>query len=86
MIKEIQHIAEAREVLGYLYENGILVEKDLDQGLPKSYGRQEFSEKCNTVFQHVFDNYYGEYQQSKIKWRTVVPSGDNYEREDETNN
>ena len=32
------------------------------------------------------DNYYGEYQQSKIKWRTVVPSGDNYEREDETNN
>ena len=32
------------------------------------------------------DNFYGEYQQSKIKWRTVVPSGDNYEREDETNN
>ena len=38
----------------------VAIEKELDTGLPKSYGRQEFSEKCNLVFQHIFDNYFGE--------------------------
>ncbi len=38
----------------------VAIEKELDTGLPDSYGRQEFSEKCGVVFQHVFDNYFGE--------------------------
>jgi type I restriction enzyme R subunit len=38
----------------------VTIEKELDSGLPESYGRQEFSEKCNVVFQHIFDNYFGE--------------------------
>ena len=52
------------------------------------YGIQGYIRHCEWYLKNGdwIDNYYGEYQQSKIKWRTVVPSGDNYEREDETNN
>lgn len=38
----------------------VAIEKELDSGLPSSYRRQEFSEKCNLIFQHIFDNYFGE--------------------------
>jgi type I restriction enzyme R subunit len=38
----------------------VTIEKELDHDLPKAYNRQEFSQKCNIVFQHVFDNYFGE--------------------------
>lgn len=38
----------------------VLIEKELDKGLPSSYGRQEFSEKCSLIFQHIYDNYFGE--------------------------
>lgn len=38
----------------------VTIEKKLDEGLPKSYGRQEFSDKCNSIFQHIFDNYFGD--------------------------
>ncbi len=38
----------------------VTIEKELDVGLPNSYDKQEFGEKCNIIFQHFFDNYFGE--------------------------
>jgi type I site-specific restriction-modification system R (restriction) subunit len=36
----------------------VSIEKVLDEGLPeRAYDRRIFSEKCEAVYQHVFDNY-----------------------------
>ncbi len=32
----------------------------LDRGLPKSYSQTDYNHKCEVVFQHFYDNYYGE--------------------------
>jgi len=36
------------------------IEKELDSELPESYTRDEYNEKCVVVFQHFYDNYYGD--------------------------
>ena len=38
------------------------IEKTLDTGLPESYSEQDYQEKCQDVFQHFYDNYYGDGQ------------------------
>jgi type I restriction enzyme R subunit len=37
----------------------LTVEQVLDR-LPEKYTRQIFADKCNVVYQHIFDSYYGE--------------------------
>jgi type I restriction enzyme, R subunit len=34
----------------------------LDGGLPKAYDRKLFQGKCGLLFEHVYENYYGEGQ------------------------
>ena len=36
------------------------IEKDLDKGLPISYDRITYLEKCKSVFQHIYDSYFGD--------------------------
>jgi len=36
------------------------IEKQLDEGLPESYTTAEYNDKCVVVFQHFYDNYYGD--------------------------
>ena len=36
------------------------IEDELDRGLPDSYGVIAYKEKCNTVFQHIYDSYAGD--------------------------
>ncbi|AKB75076.1 Type I restriction-modification system, restriction subunit R [Methanosarcina lacustris Z-7289] len=36
------------------------IEDELDRGLPDSYGVIAYEEKCNTVFQHIYDSYAGD--------------------------
>ena len=52
------------------------------------YGIQGYIRHCEWYLKNGdwIDNRFGEYQEKTIKRRTVVPSGDNYEREDKTNN
>jgi type I restriction enzyme, R subunit len=35
----------------------VTIEKELHRMLPPAYGRKEFNEKCNNLFQHFFDKY-----------------------------
>jgi type I restriction enzyme R subunit len=37
----------------------ITIEKILDEMLPKSYPPDLYQQKCNTVYQHIYDSYYG---------------------------
>lgn len=43
------------------------IEKELDKGLPESYTPEDYSEKCNTLFQHFYDNYFGDGESVFIK-------------------
>jgi len=36
------------------------IQRYLDKRLPKSYDKFTFEEKCKSVFQHIYDNYYGD--------------------------
>ena len=36
------------------------IEQELDKGLPESFSTGEYHEKCEIVFQHFFDNYFGD--------------------------
>ncbi|AKB32907.1 Type I restriction-modification system, restriction subunit R [Methanosarcina siciliae HI350] len=36
------------------------IEDELDRGLPDSYDVPTYEEKCNTVFQHIYDSYAGD--------------------------
>ncbi len=36
------------------------IEKELDSGLPEIYTPEEYESKCSIVFQHFYDNYYGD--------------------------
>lgn len=36
------------------------IEDELDRGLPESYDTKIYEEKCNTVFQHIYDSYVGD--------------------------
>lgn len=36
------------------------IEIKLEEGLPESYTDNEYEQKCEVAFQHVFDNYFGE--------------------------
>lgn len=36
------------------------IEDELDRGLPESYDTKIYEEKCNTVFQHIYDSYAGD--------------------------
>ncbi len=38
------------------------IERELDAGLPKDYSQEEYHEKCQEVFQHFYDNYFGDGQ------------------------
>ena len=38
------------------------IEIELDKGLPKSYSQIDYNQKCETTFQHFYDNYYGDGQ------------------------
>ena len=38
------------------------IEDELDRGLPDSYDAEIYEEKCNAVFQHIYDSYFGENQ------------------------
>ena len=37
----------------------LTIQNILDEGLPESYTKPEFEEKCTLVYQHVYDSYYG---------------------------
>lgn len=37
----------------------ITIEKILDEMLPRSYPPDLYQQKCNTVYQHIYDSYYG---------------------------
>ena len=37
----------------------LTIQNILDEGLPESYAKPEFEEKCTLVYQHVYDSYYG---------------------------
>jgi type I restriction enzyme R subunit len=34
----------------------------LDEGLPRAYTPELFKVKCDLIYQHVYDSYYGEGQ------------------------
>jgi type I restriction enzyme, R subunit len=36
------------------------IEDELDKGLPESYSADIYEEKCNIVFQHIYDSYVGD--------------------------
>ena len=36
------------------------IEDELDKGLPESYDTETYEEKCNIVFQHIYDSYAGD--------------------------
>jgi type I restriction enzyme R subunit len=36
------------------------IEDELDKGLPDSYDAEMYEEKCNAVFQHIYDSYAGD--------------------------
>ncbi|MDG6219443.1 MAG: HsdR family type I site-specific deoxyribonuclease, partial [Candidatus Thermoplasmatota archaeon] len=38
------------------------IEIELDRTLPTSYNQRDFNLKCETIFQHFYDNYFGEGQ------------------------
>ncbi len=38
------------------------IEDELDRGLPESYDPKIYEEKCDTVFQHIYDSYTGDNQ------------------------
>ncbi len=38
------------------------IEDELDRGLPDSYDTDIYEEKCNAVFQHIYDSYAGDNQ------------------------
>lgn len=37
----------------------VTIERTLDRRLPDRFERELFEEKCEQVYQHVFDSYYG---------------------------
>jgi type I restriction enzyme R subunit len=37
----------------------LTIQDILDEGLPDSYTKPEYEEKCSLVYQHVYDSYYG---------------------------
>lgn len=37
----------------------LTIQNILDEGLPESYTKPEYEEKCTLVYQHVYDSYYG---------------------------
>jgi len=49
----------------------LTIQTILDEGLPESYTRVMFGEKCNCVYQHIYDSYFGQkmsiYQQYREK-------------------
>jgi type I restriction enzyme R subunit len=38
----------------------LTIEDELDRGLPKAYTREIYGRKCSQVFEHVYENYFGE--------------------------
>jgi type I restriction enzyme R subunit len=38
----------------------LAIEDELDRGLPQAYTRDIYSRKCSQVFEHVYENYFGE--------------------------
>ncbi len=49
MIKKQQAIASVM----------VTIEEILDRDLPISYGEEIFQKKCQQVFQHIYDSYFG---------------------------
>lgn len=38
------------------------IEDELDQGLPRAYTTDLYEKKCSSIFEHVYDSYFGESQ------------------------
>ena len=38
----------------------VAIEAALDEGLPRSFTPEIFGTKADAIFQHVYDNYYGD--------------------------
>ena len=38
----------------------LTIEDVLDKGLPKVYSPQLYEDKCEAVYQHIYESYYGE--------------------------
>ncbi|OOZ43004.1 hypothetical protein BOW37_12455 [Solemya velum gill symbiont] len=38
----------------------LTIEKLLDKELPGAYGEDLYNEKCDAVYMHVYDSYYGD--------------------------
>ncbi len=38
----------------------IAIQKILDESLPRSYTPEVYQQKCNNVYEHIYENYYGE--------------------------
>jgi len=38
----------------------LTVQKVLDEGLPRSYTPETYQQKCDEVYQHIYDSYYGQ--------------------------
>jgi type I restriction enzyme R subunit len=38
----------------------LAIEDTLDEGLPCAYTQQLYQTKCNTLFEHVYESYFGD--------------------------
>ena len=38
----------------------VTIEEVLDMGLPRAYSPELYKEKCDLIYQHVYDSYYGQ--------------------------
>jgi type I restriction enzyme R subunit len=38
----------------------LAIEDALDEGLPRAYTKETYQAKCNVLFEHVYESYYGE--------------------------
>ena len=38
----------------------IAIEDTLDEGLPRGYTKELYQSKCDAVFEHVYESYYGD--------------------------
>ena len=58
-LKETKLVLDWRKRQVSRAEVRVTIEQTLDKGLPPSFSAELFQQKCDLVFNHVFDSYYG---------------------------
>ena len=54
------HMLNATLFNGLKAQVKVTIEETLDQGLPATYDQTLFTQKCEAVYQHVYDSYFGQ--------------------------